>query len=148
MAKSNSGGASAGGVGGVGVVQIVFLILKICKTGPIGGWPWWKVMLPIECSVSLICCIGCCVTGCGIITVCFSKDDKIAKPGTLLTEEQLRIFEDSLEKTPVQPVNRNYDSVDSQATTSPTRHCSKHISIDEIDIPIGTIVEEGSDNNV
>ena len=147
MAKSNSGSssASAGGVSGVGVVQIVFLILKLCKIAPIGDWPWWKVMLPLECSVGLICCIGCCGAGCGLIVLCNSKDDKVAKPGIVLTEDQLRMYEKSLENITNVTEKRDSNSVDSQATTSPTRHYSKQSSLDG---NIGIIVEENSDNNV
>ena len=143
--KSNSGAASAasaasaGGVGSVGVVQIVFLILKICKTAPIGGWPWWKVMLPMECSVGLICSVGCCAAGCGVIALCFSKDVNVVKPGSALTEEQLLMFEKSLETNLEQ-------SVDSEATTSPSRHFSKQSLNDENNMAIGTIVEEGQYN--
>ncbi len=136
MAKSNSGSssASAGGVSGVGVVQIVFLILKLCKIAPIGDWPWWKVMLPMECSVSLICCIGCCGAGCAIISLCLTKDDDVAKPGVALSEQQIRDIEASLYKIDT----GNPPSVDSEATTSPSRHdnnqSSLHtVSIEELD---------------
>ena len=57
---------------GIGmVVQIVFIILKICTLGKIGAWPWWKVMLPTICSVSL-CLLLCCCTVC-----CFCCSNKI-----------------------------------------------------------------------
>jgi len=145
--KSNSGGAASGGVSSVGVVQIVFLILKLCKTAPIGNWPWWKVMLPVECSVGLMCSLFCCGAGCGVIALCFSKDDNVTKPGTVLTEEELRIYEKSLEKIVVQTELQSNDSLDSFRTsaTSLAKHSSKQVSINEKN---QTIVDEGSDNNV
>ena len=124
MANSKSSSASAGGVSGVGVVQIVFLILKLCKIAPIGNWPWWKVMLPLECSVGLICCLGCCLSGCGVLVLCFDKDNNVDDPGTILTDAQLRAFEASLHE----PQNEKKPSVDSQATTSPSRHDAKEVS--------------------
>lgn len=135
MANSKSSSASAGGVSGVGVVQIVFLILKLCKIAPIGNWPWWKVMLPLECSVGLICCLGCCISGCGLFVLCLEKDDKVDEPGTILTDEQLRAFEASLRE----PDDEKKPSVDSQATTSPSRHDDKDPSNKML---IDTIQEE------
>ena len=132
MANSKSSSASAGGVSGVGVVQIVFLILKLCKIAPIGNWSWWKVMLPLECSVGLICCLGCCVAGCGAIIFCSEEDNNIIKPGTTLTEEQLRNFEQNLS----QEQNRNKKLVDSEATTSPSRHDDKILSINNVAIQV------------
>ena len=145
MTKSNSSATNTAGVGGVGVVQIVFLILKLCKIAPIGNWPWWKVMLPMECSVGLLCCLGCCVGGCGIISLCLSEDINVAKPGTILTQQQLRDLEQSFETTLVQPVNRKNESVDSEATTSPSKHFTKD-SLNHCIIE--SIVEEPSDTNV
>ena len=133
------------GFSGVGVVQIVFLILKLCKIAPIGKWPWWKVMLPTECTVGLFCCLGCCVGGCGIISLCLSEDKNVAKPGTILTEQQLRDLEQSFETTLVQPVNRKNESVDSETTTSPSKHFSKD-SLNQCNIE--SIVEEPSDTKV
>lgn len=83
MGESNSSASNAG-VSGVGVVQIVFVILKLCKTDPIGGWPWWKVMLPLECSVALICCVSCC----GVSLLCIAKDDTVSTPGVDLSAQQ------------------------------------------------------------
>ena len=63
MSKSASSG-SKGGIGVLGVVQILFIILKCTKTGPVGSWHWWKVMLPLICTVGLVCfcgCLACCV---------------------------------------------------------------------------------------
>ena len=63
MSKSASSG-SKGGIGAAGVVQIVFIILKCTKYGVIGTWHWWKVMLPLICTVGLMCfcgCIACCI---------------------------------------------------------------------------------------
>ena len=129
MSNSKNNGASAGGVSAVGVVQIVFIIMKLCKTAPIGGWPWWKVMLPMECSVSLICCIGCCGAGCAIISVCLTNDD-VAKPGVALSEQQIRDIEASLYK-----INTgNPPSVDSEATTSPSRHDNNQSSLHTVSI--------------
>jgi hypothetical protein len=133
------------GFSGVGVVQIVFLILKLCKIAPIGKWPWWKVMLPTECIVGLFCCLGCCVGGCGIISLCLSEDKNVAKPGIVLTEDQLRMFENSIDMRALQPVKRNNDSVDSQATTSPSKHFTKESPKQE---NIDSIIEEPSDTNV
>ena len=145
MTKSNSSATNTAGVGGVGVVQIVFLILKLCKIAPIGNWPWWKIMLPMECSVGLVCCLGCCVGGCGIISLCLSEDKNVAKPGIVLTEDQLRIFENSIDMRALQPVKRNNVSVDSEATTSPSKHFTKESPKQE---NIDTIIEEDCDNIV
>ena len=145
MTKSNSSATNTAGVSGVGVVQIVFLILKLCKIAPIGNWPWWKVMLPMECSVGLLCCLGCCVGGSGIISLCLSEDKNVANPGIVLTEDQLRIFENSIDMRALQPVKRNNVSVDSEATTSPSKHFTKESPKQE---NIDTIIEEGSDNIV
>ena len=130
MSNSKNNGASTGGVSAVGVVQIVFIIMKLCKTAPIGGWPWWKVMLPMECSVSLICCIGCCGGGCAIISLCLTKDDDVAKPGVALSEQQIRDIEASLYKTDI----GNPPSVDSEATTSPSRHDNNQSSLHTVSI--------------
>ena len=48
------------GVGVVGVIQIVFIILKLAK---VLSWPWWKVMLPLICSVGItsICALTTCI---------------------------------------------------------------------------------------
>ena len=130
MANSNNGSANTAGASGVGVVQIVFLILKLCKIAPIKKWPWWKVMLPTECSIGLLCCVGCCAAGCGIISLCFTNEDNIPKPGVVLTEEKLRMFENTFEKTPLQTQKQGTVSVDSGATTSPSKHFSKETSKD------------------
>ena len=61
--------ASNGGIGAVGVIQIVFIILKLTKTGIIGTWSWFKIMLPIICSVSLMCCCGLFTCICGIMCI-------------------------------------------------------------------------------
>ncbi len=66
MSKSASSG-SKGGIGVLGVVQILFIILKCTKTGPVGSWHWWKVMLPLICTVGLVCFCGC-LACCGFIT--------------------------------------------------------------------------------
>lgn len=65
MSKSASFN-SKGGIGATGVVQIVFIILKCTNSGVIGSWQWWKVMLPLICTVGLMCSCGCvaCVACC------------------------------------------------------------------------------------
>ena len=72
MTNSNNSGAGGGAASGglVTIIQAAFIICKIIKTNVIGDWPWWKVMLPLICSVGLailICCCGisciCCVEG-------------------------------------------------------------------------------------
>ena len=80
--------SSTAGVSGVGVVQIVFIILKLCKTNPIGGWPWWKVMLPVECSFALICCCGCTFMGVTFCALIGEKDNSVSTPGDQLTVQQ------------------------------------------------------------
>lgn len=85
------GGESAkGGTGALGIVQIVFFILKICNVHPIGDWPWWKVLLPFECSIALICFLSCCIGCVGIWT---AKDDAVSTPGSDLTYEQRLMLE-------------------------------------------------------
>lgn len=61
MSKSASSGSKCG-IGAVGVVQIVFIILKCTKYGVIGTWYWWKVMLPLICTVGLMGFCGCIVS--------------------------------------------------------------------------------------
>ena len=68
------------------VVQIVFIILKICKLGKIGAWPWWKVMLPTICSVSL-CLLLCCCTVC-----CICCSNKIQEKKQLFNLRNQRIL--------------------------------------------------------
>ena len=63
----NNDSTSKSGIGAVGVVQIVFIILKATHTGVIGNWPWWQVMLPIICSIGLICFALCLSLSC----ICF-----------------------------------------------------------------------------
>ena len=77
MSKSASS-SSKGGIGVLGVVQILFIILKCTKTGPVGTWHWWKVMLPLICTVGLVCFCGC-LACCGFITThicCIVKPNK------------------------------------------------------------------------
>ena len=69
---------SKGGVGAVGVVQIVFIILKCAKTGVIGSWPWWKVMLPFICTIGLVCFCGS-IACCGVIANKICCNDKTGK---------------------------------------------------------------------
>ena len=147
MGESNSATSTAG-VSGVGVVQIVFIILKLCKTQPIGGWPWWKVMLPLECSVALVCCLGCCILGVGSIAFTLSKDEDIPKPGAPLTEDQLRAYEATFNNnSSARRLTSNETIGSSQATTSPATHTSNNISMD--DKYIGPItIDEDSENNV
>ena len=82
MGESKSSGSTSG-VSVLGVVQIVFLILKLCNVDPIGGWPWWQVMLPLEISTGCMCCL----CGCYISLVCCLKDDTVSTPGTELSIE-------------------------------------------------------------
>jgi hypothetical protein len=123
MGESNSSTSTAG-VSGVGVVQIVFVILKLCKTDPIGGWPWWKVMLPLECSVALMCCVSCCA----ISLLCIAKDDTVSTPGVDLSAQQremlynfsqARNFIDSKDGT------GNNPSPDSKASTVEASHTAE-----------------------
>ena len=67
--SNNTSNTSTGGVSLVGVIQIVFIILKLTKTGIIGTWSWFKIMLPIICSVSLICFCGIFSCFCGIMCI-------------------------------------------------------------------------------
>ena len=63
MSKSITSSSKCG-IGAVGVVQIVFIIMKCTKYGVIGTWHWWKVMLPLFCTIGLMCfcgCIACCI---------------------------------------------------------------------------------------
>ena len=92
MAKESGSAGATGGVSAVGVVQIIFIIMKLCAPETaIYHWPWWKVMLPLECSVGLViligCCGGCCACWC---TICEKKDKSVATPGVDLTREQIR----------------------------------------------------------
>ena len=126
MGESKSSASNAG-VSGVGVVQIVFVILKLCKTDPIGGWPWWKVMLPLECSVALMCCVSCCA----ISVLCIAKDDTVSTPGVDLSAQQremlynlsqARTFIDSKDGT---GNNSSPDSRASKASTVEAKHSTE-----------------------
>lgn len=76
--NNSNNSASTGGVSVVGVIQIVFLVLKLTKTGIVSSWPWWKVMLPIVCSMGLACCCG--LTTCFMTVTWFAcKIDKTEK---------------------------------------------------------------------
>ena len=68
MSKSITSSSKCG-IGAVGVIQIVFIIFKYTKYGVIGRWHWWKVMLPLICSVGLMCFCGC-------IAFCIVKSNK------------------------------------------------------------------------
>ena len=123
MGESNSSASNAG-VSGVGVVQIVFVILKLCKTDPIGGWPWWKVMLPLECSVAFFCCVSCCA----LSVLCIAKDDTVSTPGVDLSAQQremlynlsqARTFIDSKDGT------GSNSSPDSKASTVEAKHSTE-----------------------
>ena len=120
MGKSNSSASNAG-VSGVGVVQIVFVILKLCKTDPIGGWPWWKVMLPLECSVSFLCCVSCCA----LSVLCIAKDDTVSTPGVDLSAQQREmLYNLSQARTFIDSKNGtgNNSSPDSKASTVEASH--------------------------
>lgn len=67
MANSNNSGGAAASGGLVTILQALFIICKIIDANVIGDWPWWKVMLPLICSVGLallICCCGICCICC------------------------------------------------------------------------------------
>ena len=96
MGESKSSGSTSG-VSVLGVVQIVFLILKLCNVDPIGGWPWWQVMLPLEISTGCMCCL----CGCYISLVCCLKDDTVSTPGTELSIEQRDMLYNITSPTPV-----------------------------------------------
>lgn len=74
MSKSASSNSKAG-LSFVGVIQIVFIILKCTKSGVVESWPWWKVMLPIICSIGLMCFFGC-IACCGVIITHMCYNDK------------------------------------------------------------------------
>ena len=74
MSKSASSNSKAG-LSFVGVIQIVFIILKCTKSGVVESWPWWKVMLPIICSIGLMCFFGC-IACCGVIVTHMCYNDK------------------------------------------------------------------------
>ena len=99
MGESKSSGSTSG-VSVLGVVQIVFLILKLCNIDPIGGWPWWQVMLPLEISTGCMCCL----CGCYISLVCCLKDDTVSTPGTQLSIEQRDMLYNITSIKPVTPV--------------------------------------------
>lgn len=118
MGESKSSSSNAG-VSGVGVVQIVFLILKLSKTDPIGGWPWWKVMLPLECSVALICCVSCC----GVSLLCIAKDDTVSTPGVDLSAQQRDMLYNFSQASKDETGNSSSpDSKASKATTVEAKH--------------------------
>ncbi len=56
----------------IAVLQIIFIVLKLTKNEVIGEWPWWKVMLPLICSVGFTCCI-CNIALC--LLLCCKKED-------------------------------------------------------------------------
>tara|TARA_A200000113_G_C8850433_1_gene350034 strand:- start:179 stop:520 length:342 start_codon:yes stop_codon:yes gene_type:complete len=86
--NSNSS-ASTGGVIVVGMIQIVFIILKLTKTGIVSSWPWWKVMLPIICSVGLVSCCG--LTACFMTATWFAyKNDDDTKNQVAIDQDQTR----------------------------------------------------------
>ena len=91
--------ASRSGITVVSVLQLIFICMKVWGTNTtIYGWAWWKVMLPLICSVSLSCCIGC--TACWTIVCCTNKNSEnmIAVPGEELTAEQIRSAIETLDK--------------------------------------------------
>lgn len=123
MGESNSSASNAG-VSGVGVVQIVFVILKLCKTDPIGGWPWWKVMLPLECSVAFLCCVSCCA----LSILCIAKDDTVSTPGVDLSAQQREmLYNLSQARTFIDSKNGtgNNSSPDSKASTVEAKHSTE-----------------------
>lgn len=99
MGDSKNSSAAASGVSGVGVVQIVFIILKLCNTNPIGGWPWWKVMLPTEASVALICCCGCTGIAVTICALIGEKDNTVSTPGNQLSPQQRELLYNLTQET-------------------------------------------------
>ena len=119
MTESNSSGSSAG-VSSFGGVQIVFLIMKLCKSEPIVGWPWWQVMLPLEISVGLMCCIGCSYTG----LLCWLKDDTVSTPGTDLSAEQRDMLYNltQVKQQPSKELSGSISSPDSNASTVQANH--------------------------
>lgn len=64
MANSNNSGGAAASGGLVTILQALFIICKIIDANVIGDWPWWKVMLPLICSVGLALLICCCGVSC------------------------------------------------------------------------------------
>ena len=98
MANDSKSNSSAG-ISAVGVLQLIFICMKVWGTKTaIYGWPWWKVMLPLICSVSLSCCLGC--TACWTMICCANKDTEtvIAVPGQELTADQLKSAIETLDK--------------------------------------------------
>ena len=110
MGESQSSGSTSG-VSVLGVVQIVFLILKLCNVDPIGGWPWWQVMLPLEISTGCMCCL----CGCYISLVCCLKDDTVSTPGTELSIEQRDMLYNI---TSIKPVTSATSAVSAPSATS------------------------------
>jgi hypothetical protein len=110
MGESKSSGSTSG-VSVLGVVQIVFLILKLCNVDPIGGWPWWQVMLPLEISTGCMCCL----CGCYISLVCCLKDDTVSTPGTELSIEQRDMLYNI---TSIKPVTSATSAVSAVSATS------------------------------
>ena len=84
--NNSNNAASTGGVSVVGVIQIVFIILKLAKTGIVSSWAWWKVMLPLICSVGLVCCCG--------LTACFMTATLFACKNNDETKNQVAIDQD------------------------------------------------------
>tara|TARA_B100000524_G_scaffold3140_2_gene1954 strand:- start:17075 stop:17590 length:516 start_codon:yes stop_codon:yes gene_type:complete len=112
MGESKSSGSTSG-VSVLGVVQIVFLILKLCNVDPIGGWPWWQVMLPLEISTGCMCCL----CGCYISLVCCLKDDTVSTPGTQLSIEQRDMLYNI---TSIKPVTSAVSAVSATSAASAT----------------------------
>ena len=58
----------------IAVLQIIFIVLKLTKNEVIGEWPWWKVMLPLICSVGFTCCL--CNSALCLLLCCKKEDPK------------------------------------------------------------------------
>ena len=58
----------------IAVLQIIFIVLKLTKNEVIGEWPWWKVMLPLICSVGFTCCL--CSSALCLLLFCKKEDPK------------------------------------------------------------------------
>ena len=88
MANSNNSGGGAKASGGlVTILQALFIICKIIDANVIGDWPWWKVMLPLICSVGLALLICCCGVSCiCCIETIKSKEDKHATSQRVIIE--------------------------------------------------------------
>ena len=81
-------------------------------------------MLPLECSVSFLCCVSCCA----LSLLCIAKDDTVSTPGVDLSAQQremlynfsqARTFIDSKDGT------GNNSSPDSKASTVEATHTAE-----------------------